>query len=421
MNPDDPEAPQNAGRIGDDPIQSLAKRRAAREEFRGKSSEEQEQAMRMRKLDALYPQKNDKEGAGAPAARSGLQEIDFGSSVAIFSQQERWIVLRNHTAIPTSFNVEMEELSMVETLPEYNVGDSSAATANGGAQSNTRALGMTRLDAKHESANQYRSSRAKRTSRASWSRSGATRFFGARRALHFQSPRKEGNLAPLRSAGCAACINNLCGDFSDNLRVEVKGLPVRRFPVRMRVTGSPVAFCRDNAGVRWEQGGLNATMWWADVPENTGAYAKSVSLENRGPVDVQLRWTMHDYKKVNTKDIVNVQIEKNGGGDDAVSVRLKPYTHPEVPSDDPFAFRVKESSVVIPSQGKARVFVDFDSDVRHRASRARRSCRRGCMSSDPTRRLSSAGSRRLPTTRPERTTRRKTERNRAVVTSRWTS
>lgn len=364
MNPDDPEAPQNAGRIGDDPIQSLAKRRAAREEFRGKSSEEQEQAMRMRKLDALYPQKNDKEGAGAPAARSGLQEIDFGSSVAIFSQQERWIVLRNHTAIPTSFNVEMEELSMVDTLPEYNVGDSSAATANGGAQSNTRALGMTRLDAKHESANQYRSKQGQTYIQSFVVTQRRNEILRRASGIAFSITPQRGELGPFEVRRVrVACINNLCGDFSDNLRVEVKGLPVRRFPVRMRVTGSPVAFCRDNAGVRWEQGGLNATMWWADVPENTGAYAKSVSLENRGPVDVQLRWTMHDYKKVNTKDIVNVQIEKNGGGDDAVSVRLKPYTHPEVPSDDPFAFRVKESSVVIPSQGKARVFVDFDSDA----------------------------------------------------------
>jgi len=39
------------------------------------------------------------------------------------------------------------------------------------------------------------------------------------------------------------CFNDICGHFKDNLIIDVKGLPQRKFPLVAEIKGSPVVVC----------------------------------------------------------------------------------------------------------------------------------------------------------------------------------
>ena len=43
--------------------------------------------------------------------------------------------------------------------------------------------------------------------------------------------------------------NDICGEFNDHLLVNIESLPLKKIPVRVKVTGSPIALAPNQVGI----------------------------------------------------------------------------------------------------------------------------------------------------------------------------
>mmetsp|Transcript_21613 Transcript_21613/g.43401 ORF Transcript_21613/g.43401 Transcript_21613/m.43401 type:complete len:2057 (+) Transcript_21613:50-6220(+) len=406
MHVDDPEGPNRA------PVDPIAKLNARKKRVsEGKTEEE---AMR-EKLDGLYPQGEQPNGEeGSDRTITGtLDTLDMGPACTIFSQQDRMIVVRNHTAIPTNFHLSMKRHLTVASLPEADTlaparrsrhhttshhhathghphGHHHAKKANlheslrlrrtgTHTPAVTQAISMPKLDGTYESKSRFRSQHGREYIQGFVVSKKRNEILKKAHGIAFCLQPSSGTLPPFSTVRVkVSCINNMCGVFADELQVAVDGLAPRMIPVNVGVTGSPIAFPKDNPGMRWEVGGQKATLAWRDVAERTGRYSKAVSVENKGPVPMRVKWTVHDYRDARHGAVVLVKLdlktkenetssssteEKKDIGDDLLSLSIAPYKHPQPPSDKPYHFKVSPECLDIPAHSRAKMTVTFDSDV----------------------------------------------------------
>ncbi|GFH06117.1 uncharacterized protein HaLaN_00694, partial [Haematococcus lacustris] len=116
-----------------------------------------------------------------------------------------------------------------------------------------------------------------------------------------------------------SAFNDMCGDYFDNLHVQVGSLPVRDFPVRIGVTGTPLVVQKERVLTRGLQ--QRSAQWHTDLafgqlPAGV-QLTKTFYVFNTGALDMHLSWTFMRYQDDSDCDnpgatIFNVKLQVPG-------------------------------------------------------------------------------------------------------------
>ncbi|KAJ9523120.1 hypothetical protein QJQ45_023889 [Haematococcus lacustris] len=121
-----------------------------------------------------------------------------------------------------------------------------------------------------------------------------------------------------------SAFNDMCGDYFDTLHVQVGSLPVRNFPVRIGVTGTPLVVQKERVLTRGLQ--QRSAQWHTDLafgqlPAGV-QLTKTFYVFNTGALDMHLSWTFMRYQDDSDCDnpsatIFNVKLQVPGVGSPA--------------------------------------------------------------------------------------------------------
>jgi len=80
--------------------------------------------------------------------------------------------------------------------------------------------------------------------------------------------------------------NDICGEFNDNLLVNIESLPLKKIPVKVKVTGSPIALALNQVGINLR--GEFPLINMGTIIKGSGNIEKSFHLVNNGPSEAAI-------------------------------------------------------------------------------------------------------------------------------------
>lgn len=249
----------------------------------------------VKQLDAIYPWRSS----------TDFPSIDFGENCPIFDRASVDLVIRNHTGIPTCFDLSMSELGVppeaAGLMEDYTqtLHNQTAIIINNQSQSkqktdtsldfsltrksrrtvynstmgatNARTMGVTQkgstsgmgktsqkyalevkslLTANHEVTEKFQSEEGKKVVAKELRRDVEKKCLQRGTGVVFFAHPSSGRLGPFETVKIRiVSFNDMCGKFRDTLQAKVKGLPTVPLPVQIGVIGSPVSFSSANAGM----------------------------------------------------------------------------------------------------------------------------------------------------------------------------
>jgi hypothetical protein len=110
--------------------------------------------------------------------------------------------------------------------------------------------------------------------------------------IAFDVNRLNGRIPGLRNVSLKlTCYSNVCGDYSDTLRLEVVGLPVIHLPVRARVVGVPLKLLKRTVGLTLSSGTEPNVLKWLAILKNNPV-TRVVQLQNSSAKDTNVNWRL---------------------------------------------------------------------------------------------------------------------------------
>ena len=108
-------------------------------------------------------------------------------------------------------------------------------------------------------------------------------------------------------------FNDTSGRFKDNLLICIKNHETKKIPIDIHIKGTPVALSRNQLGIDFNQ--EIPLMHLGTILHSNGLVKKSIKVVNNGPKEVQLKWLVYPYNKVEEgKDIFNIQFANAAPG-----------------------------------------------------------------------------------------------------------
>jgi hypothetical protein len=318
--------------------------------------------------------------------------VDFGAACPVFQPQRRRVIIRNHSAIATSYAVHVERFA-----PPTHAADAFAATASCAAPHSrsvppllAASAGITGrlpldasarhspllLTAAKEATEYFRSSPGKSFVAERSRRAAQDAALERGQGVCFFVAPARGVLAAWDAVEVEIeCLTDKCGDFTDALVVQVQGLPPARVPLHICVTGTPLSVPPSVPGMRRVPASAAAqdlcatpgaallaaervAIGWSPLASRAAAVSKRVRIVNGGPEDVLIRWRIIDRAAVDGEALVETEIAPDAASGQ-VRVALRPYEVRE--SRTPLPFSVAPVELRVPRRGSAWATVTFDA------------------------------------------------------------
>jgi len=192
-----------------------------------------------------------------------------------------------------------------------------------------------------------------------------------------------GTIAPFSSIPCTVhALATLPGLYSTNLVWDLAqssnreqhswaelddSVPSIVLPCSARPSGAVLSIATHTAGlasadrVSSPSNRLTAaTVSWPAVTRGAGAQCKRLVIKNSSPLDLMLKWSLHDYDQISQSMDRIVQVETHCTADGSVSISIIAVRLPR--ADRSFAFELTASKMLIPALGQAPCEIWFDAD-----------------------------------------------------------
>lgn len=110
--------------------------------------------------------------------------------------------------------------------------------------------------------------------------------------------------------------NDICGKFQDDLKIEINGLPPKKFPISIQVTGSPIVVTPNQVGVSFKNDCPKINI--GTIVKGYGPVVRNFKVSNTGPKDIELEWKIYEISNNNytDRDYFNIGIEGSNSGND---------------------------------------------------------------------------------------------------------
>jgi hypothetical protein len=332
------------------------------------------------------------EGGKEPNARI-VPALDFGDDCPLQKRRRLQLVIRNYSAIPTSFSLEMKSYpgapnddeedeygtrggskpkatitfepsapatrgSMGSELPPNTSGDMRSSTAGTGrrrsraaSRNSTSSKRSFLLGNKHEKTQQYRSKngRAYTEDKTQQQIDQSTLRMG--RGAAFIITPSVGALPPWGSVTVdVVSCNDMPGAYRDELISKVNGLPPASLRVKMKVIGTPLSL--SNTCVGLDQSKSPPIFAWGNLLRSATETSRYLKVVNSGPIPCQLNWTMKGIYE--EPPLLDIGLDPTG--DEEMPVNLVLTHHPPNP---PPPFTVYPQDAIIPAYGVTSFEVTF--------------------------------------------------------------
>ncbi|KAL4510071.1 hypothetical protein ABPG72_010264 [Tetrahymena utriculariae] len=154
------------------------------------------------------------------------------------------------------------------------------------------------------------------------------------------------------------CFNDICGSFKDDLSINVKGLPIQKFPLVVEVKGSPVIVLPSQLGMSYK----------GDWPcFNFGTFMKNISvmkrefkIQNSGPKDLTMDWKLFNLdEQKDVSDFFKIKVEDpHLGTDNVCQLKFEPI-EPKEAEQSPF--KIIQKSVLIDGRQDKSIQIEYES------------------------------------------------------------
>ena len=322
------------------------------------------------------------EGCKEPNARI-VPVLDFGEDCPLQKRRRLQLVIRNYSAIPTSFSLEMKSYPGAEEVEEPRAVISFEPSAPSAAPPSTRGLGGPSGPSSGMTGRASSTGGSKRTS-ASTRRSGrgggllgdqheSTQQYRSKngRAYIEDKTQKKIDQSTLRHGLGAAFIitpsigalppwgsvtvdviscNDMPGAYRDELIAVVQGLTPASLRAKMKVVGTPLSLSTTCVGL--DQSKSPPICAWGNLLRSANETSRYLKVVNSGPIPCNLKWTMKGIYA--EPPLVDVGLDATGDAD--MPVDLVIGHHPAPP---PPPFTVYPQDAIIPAYGVTSFEVTF--------------------------------------------------------------
>ena len=330
------------------------------------------------------------EGCKEPNARI-VPVLDFGEECPLQKRRRLQLVIRNYSAIPTSYSLSMKSYPGAPTKEEEeeasqsnpratlifepsapsNSKNNSALKAPGtaatGATSRSRAISRgtskrsgTRaskrnngiiLGDKHETTQQYRSKNGRAyTENNTQAKLDQSTLRMGRGAAFIITP-CVGRLPPWGSVTVdVVSCNDMPGSYRDELVSLIEGLPEASLRAKMTVVGTPLSL--SNTCVGLNQQCSPPIFAWGNLLRSANETSRYLKVVNSGPIPCNLNWIMKGIYE--EPPLLDIGLETTGDKD--MPINLVVSHHPPNP---PPPFTVYPQDATIPAYGMTSFEVTF--------------------------------------------------------------
>jgi hypothetical protein len=108
-------------------------------------------------------------------------------------------------------------------------------------------------------------------------------------------------------------FNDTSGRFKDNLIINVKNHEIKKIPMDMHIKGTPVSLSRNQLGIDFNQ--EIPFMNLGTLLHSNGLVKRNIKVVNNGPKEVELKWLVYPYNKLNSeRDIFKIEFKEAAPG-----------------------------------------------------------------------------------------------------------
>jgi len=324
-----------------------------------------------------------------PANVRIVPTLNFGDENQLMTRKRLRVIIRNFTAIPTSFEMNAEaypgedvpehlKMFVVEdekqteekvpgaphsrnkslpSLPPRGTTGSRRSSASQKAKDGyfkgkkTGGKKKTILGDRHENSEQYRSKEGREhILKKSQSVENQAILIKGRGAAFVMTP-STGILKPWGTVQVdVVCYNDMPGNYGDYICSKVIGLDPVRFKAKTTVIGSPLTLANTCVGL--DQTVSPPEYAFGEVLRSTTGAYRLLKVVNSGPVDCKLRWTVKGVYA--EPPLVDVGLEATGNKDEPIN-----FTIEEHPPPPPPPYEIGPDEDIVPSYGSKSFRVSF--------------------------------------------------------------
>ena len=336
--------------------------------------------------------KNPPTEGNEPANVRIVPTLNYGDKNQLMTRKRLRVIIRNFTAIPTSFEMNAEaypgeevpenlKMFVVEdekkspdkipgaphstnkSLPSLPPGTSGTTGSSKRSSVSRKAKDgyfkgkksggkkKTILGDRHENSEQYRSKEGREhILKKSQSVENQAILIKGRGVAFVMTP-ASGILKPWGTVQVdVVCYNDMPGNYGDYICSKVVGLEPVRFKAKTTVVGSPLTLANTCVGL--DQTVSPPEYAFGDVLRSTGEAYRLLKVVNSGPVDCKLRWTVKGVYA--EPPLVDVGMEATGDKNEPIH-----FTIEEHPAPPPPPYAVNPEDDIVPSYGSKSFRVSF--------------------------------------------------------------
>lgn len=264
-------------------------------------------------------------------------------------------------AMSSSMSSSSGRKASVSGRSNAGLGSTSGSTAAGAKRrgSTTTAISFSRpiLSDAHEKSQPFFSEAGVTFCAQRQTRKRESALLAEKRGACFEVSPAFGTIEPWGQVAVTVSLHSaMWGLYDDTLKCEVAGLTARHIPMVARVVGSPIKLHDATLGL------CNITspptLAWAPVPSGTEKQVKTIRVQNHGPADASLAWSMLAPADPFRPLAAGIA----AAGDGRISLSLGPAPRERLePSECPFA--VSPAADVIPAGGERHFMVSYETGL----------------------------------------------------------
>lgn len=315
---------------------------------------------------------------------SNTQKVDFGEKAPIFSKQKRRIVIQNCSAMDCMLSVHAAERELRAVSPKTHhlstgkFGTTSSSFTSGQKYSHPT-VRLSRTVLKEDSLLTFKSRTGKQHCKSRLDVTAVQQQLQANNGIGIGLilSTTEFHLGPWETQLVeVTCVNNISGDFTDELIIEAADVGIVEIPVAVSVVGTPLVFSRSTVGMRFpsteaaeEYPNLSImthdklrvvprpVVSWAHRLAHSDAFTKKLRIENNGPVDAKIVWKLLAADSDAFDRIISTDFSV--GEDGTVQLGFTGVELPDESESLPFSVDCKE--LIVPARGHSTVVSCLDT------------------------------------------------------------
>eukprot|EP01029_Cantina_marsupialis_P009266 TRINITY_DN2163_c0_g2_i1.p1 TRINITY_DN2163_c0_g2~~TRINITY_DN2163_c0_g2_i1.p1 ORF type:complete len:1860 (+),score=588.60 TRINITY_DN2163_c0_g2_i1:96-5675(+) len=271
---------------------------------------------------------------------SNIPRLDFGS-VPIFERKTLWVRIINESCVPAPVTFALRKFGRKD----------------GGSPSMRKLRNGNPVLAPAKDLTRFRSSsgRSHVGRQAVFNEDRKALSSAGDKGIAFSLQADGSTLEPNSSIVTSITLhNNLPGRYLDSVDVCVGNLAPTALPVKVEVTGCPLALSRNCAGLHFGPVGP-PSLNWGDVPCSTNAPARTLVIRNRAPNAVRMRWSLSHRNNDIPPISLKLAVSDDPKSPLNVSIRMAGDTRP------PPSFVISPEEAEVPPQGSSSFTVSFNT------------------------------------------------------------